>query len=159
MPLETNRVEPQDLIADGMVAFLRTVPALNQPEILIDNPVDITRVVDKMTVGQLLFDVWPVGAAQLPLNRTQSRWEYEIHLGVRCKVEAAEKQLVRTLGWYRAQAQAAFGPKFKMSLPDGSTAHLLKSEPFAPFSREALRERFVYVSPILFVWARSAPGG
>lgn len=159
MPLETGRTAPEDLIADAMVVVLQAVEVLQEPEIHIAAPVDIVRAVDSLPQGHLLIDVWAVGAVQSPLNRRAPKWEYEIHVGLRSKVETVDRATVSTLAWYRSQAQAAFAPRSKLILPDGSTAHCLESEPFAPYSREALRERGLFVAPVRFKWARSARGG
>jgi hypothetical protein len=159
MPLQAGNEAPEDWIADAMVVVLQAVEALQEPEIHIAAPIDIVRAVESLQQGHLLIDIWAVGAVQSPLNRRAPRWDYEVHMGLRCKVATVDRSTVSMLSWYRSQAQAAFAPKAKLLLPDGSTAHCLESEPFAPYSRDSLRERGLYVAPVRFKWARSAKGG
>lgn len=152
MPLQTNKTSPENEIAAAMVAALQANPVLDLPEIHIDNPVDIDVAIEEMEFGHLLLDVWPYGIKQERLNRRNDEYTFEVHLGVRSKLKTVTRDDIDTLCFYRDAAQKTFGIKFLINLADGTTVHLIESEPFAPYGRKILHGSGLFVAPIRFAW-------
>ena len=156
MVLRTGDTSPEQEIAEAMIPIIRSNPILDQPEILIDNPIDIDKAVDAMNVGNLFVDVWPVGITTDRRNRRSNERTFEVHVGLRVKVSAEQmtRAGVNQLCFYREQIQSVFTPKrSRLLLPSvGQQVVLMIAEPFAPYGRDSLARKGLFIAPIRFEW-------
>lgn len=156
MVLRTGDTSPEQEIAEAMIPIIRSNPLLNQPEIHVDNPIDIDKAVDAMKVGDLFVDVWPVGITTDRKNRRANENTFEVHVGLRVKVAADQmtRAGINQLCFYRNQIQSVFTPKrSRLLLPvTGKQVFLVIAEPFAPYGRDSLSRKGLFVAPIRFEW-------